>query len=189
MSAAPAAHSARTAATREKLYVAAISLFGKHGIDQVTVDEIASVAGVAKGTVYYNFRGKDALVGALIEDRIARLVTQVNEAPGNDDPIVELVDVLLEFVQNETEFVQLIVGELWRPSSRWREQLFAIREQVITAIERLLAKGGWQPRTPYRATAGGVLVTSLGIGLDWRVYSPERPRAAVAEQLRLLFDH
>lgn len=189
MSAAPAAHSARTAATREKLYVAAISLFGEHGIDQVTVDQIAAAAGVAKGTVYYNFRGKDALVGALIEDRIQRLITQITEAPGSDDPIVALIELLLRFVEDETEFAQLIVGELWRPSSRWREQLFGIREQVITAIEGLLAKGGWEPRTPYRTTAAGVLVTTLGIGLDWRVYGAERPRAHVAEQLRLLFDH
>src|SRR4030088_2552948 len=52
---------ARRQATRQKLYAAAVPLIAEQGFSATTVDEIAERAGVAKGTVYYNFASKNDL--------------------------------------------------------------------------------------------------------------------------------
>jgi AcrR family transcriptional regulator len=66
--------SARRTGTRERLFAAAMELIGQRGTDAVTVDEIAAAAGVAKGTVYYNFGSKNELVAQLLEYGMALLM-------------------------------------------------------------------------------------------------------------------
>ena len=45
--------------TKDAIFFAAIKVFSTNGYAGATVDEIAAVAGVAKGTLYYNFKNKD----------------------------------------------------------------------------------------------------------------------------------
>ena len=51
--------------TREIL-AAARRLMQSRGLEAITMEEIAAAAGVAKGTVYLYFQGKDDLIQALI---------------------------------------------------------------------------------------------------------------------------
>lgn len=57
----------------EALLEAALRLFLEHGIEPVTVDEIASEAGMAKGNFYRYFQHKAELVGALVEPLATRM--------------------------------------------------------------------------------------------------------------------
>ena len=63
-------------ARTEALGKAALALFLEHGIEAVTIDEIAHAAGVAKGSFYRYFDDKTALVAWLV-DPVAR---QMREA-------------------------------------------------------------------------------------------------------------
>ena len=51
--------------TRSQLLLAAVQVFGAHGVAAATVQEIAVVAGMTAGTVYNHFKSKDTIVGAL----------------------------------------------------------------------------------------------------------------------------
>jgi len=51
--------------TREIL-AAARRVMEDHGLEAVTMEEIALAAGVAKGTIYLYFSGKDELIQALV---------------------------------------------------------------------------------------------------------------------------
>jgi AcrR family transcriptional regulator len=53
--------------TRRRILAAATSLFGRKGIDRVTIAEIGRRAGVAASTVYAIFKSKDGLLRALME--------------------------------------------------------------------------------------------------------------------------
>lgn len=53
--------------TREKILRAAYDRFYRQGYARVSVDDIAEAAGVTKKTLYYHFKSKDALCGAVFD--------------------------------------------------------------------------------------------------------------------------
>ena len=55
--------------TRDRIVSAAAKLFYDEGVRSVSVDAIASQAGVTKRTLYYHFDSKDELVAAYLEGR------------------------------------------------------------------------------------------------------------------------
>lgn len=56
--------------TRRRILASAKALFGRKGIDQVTIDDIASKAGAAASTVYAIYKSKDGLLRALMEQAL-----------------------------------------------------------------------------------------------------------------------
>jgi AcrR family transcriptional regulator len=70
---------------RQRLLTAAKELFAQRGVD-VTLDEIARHAGVGTGTAYRRFPNKDALIEALMADRIAEIGAIAEESLLDPDP-------------------------------------------------------------------------------------------------------
>lgn len=64
---------------REALLDAALECFSKRGFDATRVEDIARLAGVAKGSVYTHFKDKEALFQGLIESTLLPLYRQVQE--------------------------------------------------------------------------------------------------------------
>lgn len=66
------------AETRRKIFAAARELFAERGYHETTVGEIASKAGVAKGTFFIHFATKDAVASDLVrtQTRAARVARQ-----------------------------------------------------------------------------------------------------------------
>jgi TetR/AcrR family transcriptional regulator, transcriptional repressor for nem operon len=52
---------------RERLVTAAVQLLHQHGIERTTLADIAKVADVPVGNVYYYFKTKDEIIAAVIE--------------------------------------------------------------------------------------------------------------------------
>lgn len=73
---------------RERLLAAAEELFYAQGIASTGVDAVIARAGVATGSLYNNFAGKDALVAAYLEARDRRWREQWEAAVGeHTDPV------------------------------------------------------------------------------------------------------
>ena len=70
----------RKRSARERLLDAADRLFYAEGVHTVGIDRVLEQSGVAKGSLYYNFGGKDELVRAYLENRHARWVDRINDA-------------------------------------------------------------------------------------------------------------
>jgi AcrR family transcriptional regulator len=74
---------------RLRLLAAAKDLFATRGLD-VTLDEVARHAGVGTGTAYRRFPNKDALIDALMVDRIGEIAAIARECLEEPDPWVGL---------------------------------------------------------------------------------------------------
>src|SRR3954471_19457810 len=72
--------------TRQRLFEAAVDLIAEQGYSATTVDDIALRAGVAKGTVYYNFASKTELFEALLQHGIGLLTAEFRAAAAGKDP-------------------------------------------------------------------------------------------------------
>jgi AcrR family transcriptional regulator len=70
---------------RQRLLAAAKELFATRGLD-VTLDEVARHAGVGTGTAYRRFPNKDALIDALMVDRINEMAAIAEECFHDADP-------------------------------------------------------------------------------------------------------
>ncbi|AQU69129.1 TetR/AcrR family transcriptional regulator [Streptomyces niveus] len=190
--------STRRRATRQKLYEAAVTLIAEQGFSATTVDEIAERAGVAKGTVYYNFKSKTELFEELLRHGVglltASLRTAADETAERDGTSVEALDAMiragLAFIDRYPAFTQLYVAELWRTNRAWQSTLLVVRQQAVAVVEKVLQEGidgGELSReidVPLTAAAlvGMVLVAAL----DWQAFQPERSIDDVHSALSLL---
>lgn len=80
---------ADAAVTREQLLDAAERVFSEHGVASATLGEVAAAAGVTRGAVYWHFRDKGDLLGALCERATMPLqaIFEDREGRGAADPL------------------------------------------------------------------------------------------------------
>ncbi|MCY9787881.1 TetR/AcrR family transcriptional regulator [Nocardiopsis sp. EMB25] len=178
--------SGRREATRQRLFDAAIALISEQGYGATTVDEIAERAGVAKGTVYYNFGGKSELYTALMEWGVTRLADTLKEAvpaPGPEvGPREALAAVLragVVFIGTHEALARLLMAEAWRTNRAWYTTVRQIRTKAIGVITDLLddlvREGLARPDLDTSLAGSALFGMVVSMALDWRTLQPDRP--------------
>jgi AcrR family transcriptional regulator len=193
--------SPRRNATRLRLYEAAVTLVAEQGFAATTVEEIAERAGVAKGTVYYHFRGRTEFFENLLEHAGERFAAALRAAAEGErarggGPAAALDAVVragLAFVRERPALVQVCAHELWRPGGgalgamSWRQSPGAGRCPALLVIEGVLGDAADGPPAAGAATAltaSGVLGMVVATALDWRLSEPQRSLDEVHAALR-----
>ena len=127
--------------TKKAIFNAAIKVFSIEGYDSATVDEIASEAGVAKGTLYYNFQGKEEIFKFVIDEGMKLIKNEVLDAINDiDDPLEKLkisAKVQLRYVYNNKEFFRVIMSQIWGDKNRHQEMRQEIRRLVNINSNRI----------------------------------------------------
>jgi AcrR family transcriptional regulator len=97
-----ATKTAKRPSARERLLAAADELFYRDGVHSTGIDAVIEKAGVAKGSLYYIFGGKDELVAAYLRGRHKAFRQRVEAAQaGIDDPaekILAIFDALGDYI-------------------------------------------------------------------------------------------
>jgi AcrR family transcriptional regulator len=87
---------------RDRLLAACDELFYRDGIHSTGIDAVIEKAGVAKGSLYYNFSGKDELVAAYLRGRRDTWRQRIEaRQSGVDDPepkILAVFDAIADYV-------------------------------------------------------------------------------------------
>ncbi|WP_307664021.1 TetR/AcrR family transcriptional regulator [Streptomyces sp. V1I1] len=178
--------STRRRATRARLYEAAVTLIAEQGFSATTVDEIAERAGVAKGTVYYNFKSKTELFEELLRYGVglltASLQSAADEATEHGRTKVEALDAMIKaglvFIDRYPAFTQLYVAELWRTNRAWQSTLLVVRQQAVAVVETVLREavenGELSEEIDIPLTAAALVGMVLVAALDWQAFQPER---------------
>jgi AcrR family transcriptional regulator len=103
------------------------SLFGRHGIDGISLREIAAVAGQANSTVVqYHFKDKSGLVSAILEDRVRRLealraqwlqrLTAAEKTPRECLKILWLPTTAIRDVEGNHTFCRFLLQYMLQPA-------------------------------------------------------------------------
>lgn len=178
----PDGRTARRIGTRDAIMDAATDLFAARGVTSTSIDDIAATAGIAKGSVYYNFESKADLVEQVMARNSERLATALGTATdgrtGRElrDAVVRC---LLELVQENSAAARVMVTEMFRTERSWRESIERWRQLALTPLIDDLEAQGVEPATA-DVQAAAIVGATLVTGLEWLVFHPERSFEQVA---------
>ncbi|MEA2167792.1 MAG: hypothetical protein QOF76_1092 [Solirubrobacteraceae bacterium] len=129
---------------RAELLDAALRVFARRGLRAAGVDEIAEEAGYSKGALYWHFAGKEALLLALIEERVdaptRELVAAAAGAPPERDMSLVVADALLRRLAEDRDAL-LLAREYWSLALRdgeLRERYIARQADLHAALSAAL---------------------------------------------------
>lgn len=103
--------------TKQLIFIQALKLFKQKGYDNVTVQEIASTCGIAKGTFFNYFSKKEEVLLYFGESQLELLEQNLQTYQSINDPkqkIVTLLGELLQRYSEEADFMKLVISEIVR---------------------------------------------------------------------------
>lgn len=182
----------RISPTKAAILAAALELGALHGISGTTMDGVAERAGVAKGSVYYNFSSKDALFGELLTAGVRSLAQALREAQGRAAgfaTIEAMVTDMLALIAENRALAKLMASEIFRTDRAWQDSMFVLRHEALGEIGAAL-----EPMLPAGTTengrllmAGSIFGATLMGGLEWLLFSPDTPLDEVAGAILFTF--
>jgi len=174
--------------TRENLIIdAARTVFGSKTYDQVSMNEIAKTAGIAKSSIYTYFPNQEALfVETAFRDTgkfIAALKKRVQEerSPSLETFINDYLDYHIEHDAHWRMITHFALhGNIGEASA---EKLNQISRQVMDLLETVLKKFDYKGDT--RLLAHTLFATLSGIMISFRKYPGRSETARIAHMKRI----
>ena len=80
--------------TREKLFEAAARVFEEQGIGGASIEAIAAAAGFTRGAFYSNFKSKDELIIAMLEDHVEQSIRRHLDLLARHKNLADFIDAL-----------------------------------------------------------------------------------------------
>ena len=183
---------ARVTGTKRLIFDAALQLAGERGITGTTMDDVAERAGVAKGSLYYNFASKDKLFEGLLQEGMSALTEALRESrQGKVGALAleALVTTLLGRIKANTALAKVIAGDIFRTDRAWKETSFAFRHDALAefaaAIDEAVPDASASGATALMASS--VFGATLVAGLEWLLFDQGRPQAEVVAAILLTF--
>jgi len=80
--------------TRDKLFEAAARVFEEQGIGGASIEAIAAAAGFTRGAFYSNFKSKDELIIAMLEDHVEQSIRRNLDLLDRHRNLADFIDAL-----------------------------------------------------------------------------------------------
>jgi TetR/AcrR family transcriptional regulator len=150
---------------KDAIFQATVSVLGKHGVEGLTMDRVASVAEVAKGTLYHYFRSKKDLLQLLFIKTVGPIYQDLAEIVAVEQPAIDKLSshlrTVLEHLGKNAQVVKLLfrndtVQGLLQSSQR--NMMEASSEHLADIFRQGIAEGVFRPVDP-------VVLAHLFIGL------------------------
>jgi AcrR family transcriptional regulator len=175
----------RGAQTRESARRAALRLFTERGYDATSMRQIADEVGINKGSLYYYFASKEAIVQSLLDERgdeAERLVAWVREQPQSRTLFAQAVMRWVEsFTDEKLQGIRFMAANpllLARLADDETPRVASGLAQLAEELARLLPR-----RTPTAVVMVRMALLSINAAVQ-AAASADVPDAAVIEAAR-----
>jgi len=180
---------------RMQIVEAAGKSFALFGYKATTMDQIAKIANVGKGTIYTFFTNKEELFGEIMNSLIMEMKRVAEAVMDPDrsffDNLGAALEQLLEFQEQHALALKLTheVREIGTPMAKEGiEQLErAIIGYIKVKIEQAIEKGEIKPCNP-QMTAFVMIRLYMALAVDWRNTYEPLDKHEVAQQLRFYLE-
>ncbi len=180
---------------RAAILRAAVEVFAKRGYVGARMREVAERAGVADGTLYLYFRGKEALLIATLEEHAEAFITRArHDAARLTDPRDKLAAVVrrhLMSLERDRALAHVFQIELRHSRRFLRQVALGQVAEYLGLLERIIrdgtASGRFRADVPPEVSARAFFGAVDELVTGWVLAARPRPLAEQAEPLlRLL---
>jgi TetR/AcrR family transcriptional regulator, fatty acid metabolism regulator protein len=182
-------------ARRREILASAVRVFASHGFTDARIRDIAAGAGVAEGTIYLYFEGKEDLLLTAFRDVVNDFCTSIRSVLSSDLPFLERIErfVRMQFerIEEEPALATVLLLESRQTTTFYSGAVHDVLRTYASAIDDLLASG--QADGVIRADADLPLARRMLIGaleeveLEWLISDKTRPLVSSAPRVAELF--
>ena len=108
--------------TKRKIFEISMNLFATKGYDATSIEEITSVVGVAKGTLYYHFSSKEEIFNFLIEEGMKLLQNSMSIKVATCNTLLDKLKAILliqiKVMVKYQDFMTIVLSEVLGNESR-----------------------------------------------------------------------
>jgi AcrR family transcriptional regulator len=171
-------------------------LFGRHGLDEVTVEHIADVADLGKGTVYNYFQTKEDIVVVYMVEKERQVQARISHLVASRGSVAS---ILTEYIELEFRlkrsyhaFVRVFLAQMFLRTEQllpYMAEMQSLIDPNLKALFDGLKKRGWLRSDVDISELVGVFKTiHLGLTALWAVEGPPfRGTERIASQEMKLF--
>jgi AcrR family transcriptional regulator len=166
----------KQAHTRFCLMQAAAKVFARRGLQQASIDEVAEQAGYTKGAFYANFKNKEELFLAMLDERFAARLEEIERAAATDEaPEQQARQAGADFnraISSDPEWERLFL-EFSAHAARnedFREELVtryrSLRASIAELYRGRIEREGGEPPIPVEQMALMTFAMANGFALE-----------------------
>ncbi len=132
---------------RSQILRAAKTLFVQRGFRPTRVEDVAKLAGLSKGAVYFYFRSKRELFDALIDEEHAVTISFLEAAAEDDRPAaIKMVELARRYMDHFSELESpprffLLMSEMAIRDEEVRQRVIAIHDRFVDELAQLIEQG------------------------------------------------
>lgn len=148
--------------TKRKIFETAMELFAQKGYDGTSVEEITSVVGIAKGTLYYHFSSKEEIFNFLIDEgmKLLRNSIEIKTSKYNNtiDKIKAVILIQIKIIVKYESLITLVISQMWGKEERHlrcRECVYDYIKIIENIVKEGIEKGEIYDGNP-EAIASGI---------------------------------
>jgi AcrR family transcriptional regulator len=177
--------------TRTEIVRVAFDLFGKHGVENVSVEMICEAAGISRATFFNYFRQKELILSEFAAARGAKLLRLVNEFRTNKRKLTlkDVVELFAGFAaENErlsAHSKALMLQVIFRQAAQ--QTLIQTRNRVLDEVQAVIEPFGRKHRA--RTVLETMFSVYVSATLEW-LMQPDLPEgwlaAAVRERMQVV---
>lgn len=130
--------------TKRKIFETSMQLFAKKGYEATSIEEITSIVGVAKGTLYYHFSSKEEIFNFLVEEgfKLLKNSIEIKIAKLNNsiDKLKAIILIQIKIIVKYENFISILLREIWCQEPRnqkCREYAF----EYVDVIKKIVYEG------------------------------------------------
>ena len=153
--------------TCEKLFEAAARVFEEEGIGGASIEAIAAAAGFTRGAFYSNFKSKDELIIAMLEDHVAQSIRRNLDLLARHNNLADFLAALRGMDRSQQDplarspllhmEMTLFVARAEKRRPELAKRLRARRKMVADIVETTLKDSG-KPGAINPAWTGAILL-------------------------------
>jgi AcrR family transcriptional regulator len=187
----------KQAHTRQCLMKSAAEVFARRGLQQASIDEVTEDAGFTKGAFYANFKSKEELFLAMLDERFTQRIEDIERVIADEGSTVEKArrggDVFAERMRADQEWERLFL-EFASYAARdedFREELVtryrAMRTRIAAALAAHGEDEGKEKALPSEQVALMLCVMANGFALEKVLEGDDAPDELYGTMLMIFF--